>query len=193
MNKIYITSDLHFSHDREFIWRPRGFNSVYEMNEAIVKRAWEVMDAGDTLYILGDLMLKDDEMGLKLVNQLPGYKHIIYGNHDTDNRIAKYNERIANLQSAQWATRLNYNGYHFYLSHYPSITSNNDYDKPLKQRMLNLCGHSHVQDKWADWDKGYIYHVEVDCHNCFPICIDEIIEDFRYKTGDCRVNIDKLL
>ena len=30
---IYITSDLHFCHDRGFIYGPRGFKSVHEMNE----------------------------------------------------------------------------------------------------------------------------------------------------------------
>ena len=29
---IYLTSDLHFNHSREFIYKPRGFNSVEEMN-----------------------------------------------------------------------------------------------------------------------------------------------------------------
>ena len=33
VSKIFVTSDLHFGHDREFIWKARGFNSVQEMNE----------------------------------------------------------------------------------------------------------------------------------------------------------------
>lgn len=28
MGNIYMTSDLHFGHDREFIWKVRGFLSV---------------------------------------------------------------------------------------------------------------------------------------------------------------------
>ena len=38
MGEIFFTSDLHFMHDREFIWGPRGFKDVYEMNEAIIAR-----------------------------------------------------------------------------------------------------------------------------------------------------------
>ena len=30
---IYLTSDWHFGHDREFIWKARGYSSVEEMNE----------------------------------------------------------------------------------------------------------------------------------------------------------------
>ena len=38
MAKDWITSDLHFCHDREFVWETRGFQNVEEMNEAIVER-----------------------------------------------------------------------------------------------------------------------------------------------------------
>ena len=33
---IYFSSDLHLNHDKDFIWRERGFSSVEEMNETIV-------------------------------------------------------------------------------------------------------------------------------------------------------------
>ena len=44
MSKIWLTSDLHFGHDREFIWGPRGFKNVNEMNEAIIKN-WNAVVA----------------------------------------------------------------------------------------------------------------------------------------------------
>ena len=37
MNNVYFCSDFHFCHDRDFIYKPRGFDSVYEMNEQIIK------------------------------------------------------------------------------------------------------------------------------------------------------------
>ena len=30
---LFFTSDWHFNHDREFVWKQRGFSSVDEMNE----------------------------------------------------------------------------------------------------------------------------------------------------------------
>ena len=33
----WFTSDWHFCHDRAFIYEPRGFKNVYEMNETIIK------------------------------------------------------------------------------------------------------------------------------------------------------------
>ena len=32
MSKIFVTSDLHLGHDREFIWGARGYADVNEMN-----------------------------------------------------------------------------------------------------------------------------------------------------------------
>ena len=31
---IYVTSDLHWGHNKEFIWKARGYSSVEDMNEA---------------------------------------------------------------------------------------------------------------------------------------------------------------
>ena len=45
------------SHDREFIWKARGFNSVDEMNEETIRRFNEVVNPEDTVYILGDIAL----------------------------------------------------------------------------------------------------------------------------------------
>ena len=54
MNKIWFTSDLHFCHDREFIYGPRGFKSVHEMNDAIIKNFNDTVAWDDDLFILGD-------------------------------------------------------------------------------------------------------------------------------------------
>ena len=54
MGKIFLTSDLHFGHDREFVWKVRGYNSVEEMNEAQVRKWNETVSENDSVYILGD-------------------------------------------------------------------------------------------------------------------------------------------
>ena len=179
MNKIYITSDFHFCHDKPFIYEPRGFKSVQEMNETIIKNFNEVMDWEDSIFILGDCFLNNNEEGMKLLKRIPGRKFIIYGNHDTDNR----QEMMIvdpQLYPLGFAYTMKYGGYHFYLSHYPTLTSNyNENNKPLKRRVINICGHSHVDNKFADMDKGLIYHVELDAHNMKPVLIDDIIEDIK--------------
>ena len=178
MNKIFFTSDIHFCHDRAFIYEPRGFKSVHEMNEQIIKNFNEVMDWEDTIYILGDCFLNNNEEGMKLLKRIPGRKFIVFGNHDTDNRQEMMFVE-PQLYPIGFANVMKYNGYHFYLSHYPTITSNLDENKPLKRRVISLCGHSHTQDKFKDMDKGLIFHVELDTNNCYPWLIDDIIEDIK--------------
>ena len=177
---IYITSDFHFGHDKPFIWKDRGFSSIQEMNETLITNYNYIIKPEDHVYILGDLILGDLKGGLAAIERLNGTLHIVRGNHDTDRRWAAY-ATLPNVIEVENAIYLKYKKYNFYLSHYPTITSNYDYDKPLRQRALNLCGHTHTTNKWADADKGYIYHCEVDAHNNFPVLLDNIIEDFKVK------------
>lgn len=182
MSKIWLTSDLHFNHDREFIWGPRGFKNVYEMNDAIIKNWNNAVDIEDDVYVLGDLMLGDNELGIKMIKQLKGKIHIILGNHDTASRKALY-ENCHNVVEVKYADVIKYNGYTFYLSHYPSITSNHDDEKPLKAKIISLCGHSHYSNKFKDMDKGIIYHVEMESHNNMPISLETIINDLKTFTS----------
>lgn len=79
---------------------------------------------------------------------------------------------------------LKYQGYNFYLSHYPTICTNGDSNKPLKRQVIGICGHSHTKNKFQDMDKGLIYHVELDAHDNKPILLDDIIEDIKNYKGD---------
>ena len=178
--KTWFTSDLHLGHDREFIWKPRGFNSVYEMNETIIKNWNSVVNPKDDVYVLGDLMLGDNENGRKLLCKLKGNLHIILGNHDSDVRQEIY-DNLYNVVEITYVTIVKYNNYKFYLSHYPTITSSYDENKPLKAKVINLCGHTHTEDKFKDWDKGLIYHVELDAHNNELVNINRIINDIKEK------------
>ena len=177
---IFVTSDLHFCHDKAFLYEPRGFHSVREMNAAIVKNWNNVVNPEDDVYVLGDLMLNDNEEGARLLSMLHGHLHIILGNHDTKARIELY-KQSPNVVEVCDAKRLDYLGYHFFLCHYPTLTSNHDSDKPLAARLISLCGHTHTPDRFCDWDKGYIYHCELDAHNNYPEMLENIIVDLQKK------------
>lgn len=178
--KIFVTSDTHFCHNRDFLYAPRGCVSPDEMNKLIVKKWNSLVTEDDEVYHLGDVMLNNDDEGLKLLKQLNGFIHIIRGNHDSDQRIAKY-IKCHNVVEVRDAAYLHYGKYHFFLSHFPCICSNFDYDKPLKARTINLCGHTHTQDKWANWEQGVIYHCELDAHGVAPVALDDVIVDLEKK------------
>lgn len=178
MGNIWITSDFHFCHDREFVYKPRGFNCVRDMNEAIVKNYNQLVQPNDDVYVLGDLMLSDNITGMKLLRNLKGRIHIIGGNHDTDERVRLY--RTAwNVEEVIMGCNLQYNGWRFFLSHYPSLCGYYEEGKRLKNCRINLCGHTHTNNRFADMDKGIIYHCELNAHNNKPVNIDEIIDDIK--------------
>ena len=178
MGQVWFTSDLHLHHDQAFIYEPRGFKSVYEMNVAIAQNWNAVVQPEEDVYVLGDLMLNDNDAAMRIIKQLKGQIHVVRGNHDTDARMELYNQcyNIVEITEGQF---FKWNGYHFYLSHYPCLCSNFDDNKPLKNRLISLAGHSHYKDKFQDMDKGLIYHVEVDAHNCYPISIEDIVKDIQ--------------
>lgn len=177
---IYFTSDLHLGHNKDFVYEVRGFNDIIQMEETIIKNWNNIITPEDTVYILGDLMLGDTDHGIEIVNQLNGKKVIIVGNHDTDTRLALYEEKLQNIEFIAHAHRMKYGKAIFYLSHYPTLTSNFDDQIAWAKHLINLFGHTHQTNKFFN-DNPYMYHVGMDTHNCTPISIDKIIEDIKKK------------
>ena len=176
--KIWFTSDLHFGHDKEFLYKPRGFNSITEHDETIISNFNSVVSNDDVLVILGDVMLGDNSYGIKCLNRLNGRKFIIRGNHDTDKRWAEYAES-SNARLLDLVLVEKIRGYLCYLSHYPTATSNFDADKPLRQQLLNLSGHTHCKEKFNNLTGSY--NVAVDAHNNFPVEFNTIITDIKER------------
>ena len=106
---IYFTSDLHLNHNRGFIYEPRGFHSVEEMNEAIIDLWNKIVTDDDDVYLLGDVMLGDTQLGIELFKRLKGKIHIVLGNHDTDNRVELY-RTLPNVVEVALALKIKYNG-----------------------------------------------------------------------------------
>ena len=181
MGNIYVTSDWHFCHSKPFLYEPRGFENIDQMNAAIVRQHNEIVKPEDDVWVLGDLVLSNTEEGLEYIKMLNGHLHIIAGNHCTDRRIELY-KQLPNATYEGLAARLKYNKYHFYLSHYPTLVSNFDEEEPLKNQTICLCGHSHCKHWYEDLNKGLIVHVEMDTNNCYPWLLDDIIENLKeYK------------
>lgn len=176
-SRIWFSSDYHLQHAKPFIYTPRGFLSVEEMNQAIIANHNNCVKPNDDVYLLGDILLGELESGLELLTQLNGRIHLIRGNHDTDTRWAAY-QQLPNIVEQQNSLYLKYKKYHFYLSHFPTLCSNYD-DRGLRARTINLCGHSHTTNKFTDMDKGVVYHVELDAHQNKPILLDDIIKDLQ--------------
>ena len=185
MGEIYFTSDTHFCHNQGFLYAPRGFTNVDDMNETIVENWNKVVKPHDTVYHLGDTILNDTEKGIEYFKRLNGEIFLIWGNHDTQNRINALFEACRHKLLGGWyAFVIKHGKQSIYLSHYPTLTSNFD-DKHFSQHVINLHGHTHQQTNWLQLDNPFMYHVGMDSHNCTPVHIDEVITDIRNRWNQC--------
>ena len=188
MGRIFFTSDLHMGHDREFVWKVRGYDSVQAMNLAQVQKWNKIIEDEDDVYALGDLMLGDPE-NIEFIKQLKGRIHIVLGNHDTANREKMYRELTNVVEIAEVGIRLQYKKHHFILTHYPMLTGNLEKES-LKQMTLNLYGHTHQLTNFYN-DMPFLYHVGVDSHNGYPVLLDNIIEEMYAKVEECKKFLDE--
>ena len=177
---IYFTSDWHFNHDKDFIWKKRGYNSVEEMNDDLINKICSTLDEGDELWVLGDLVMGDIDKAAAVLSRIPYSVHFLVGNHDTIRRINLYDslgwinhERAIQVTDGNWD---------FYLSHYPTVTMNYD-DVKKHHPLINLHGHTHYQNKFYN-DNPYMYNVGVDSQNGYPVSIDKIKADIKEKLNE---------
>lgn len=174
MGNIYLTSDLHFGHEREFLYGPRGFASIQEHDEAVITRWNETIQEDDDVYVLGDLMLNDNEHGLECLRRLNGRLHLIRGNHDTDARWKLYSELENVVELCGWSCMLRIGKRYFYLSHWPVRIGNGE----EVHGPYCLHGHTH-HDNAYEYIEDRCYNVNLDAHNCYPVAIEDIIKNIK--------------
>lgn len=160
MSNIWIISDTHFNHNKEFVYKDRGFNSIEEMNEYIIYSWNYLVKSEDTVYHLGDVIMGDLDAGLPLVKSLNGHIKLALGNHDTPQRVAAFSEFFDEIQLGY---RLKVGKKILYLSHYPMLTGNFDNSKTY-----SIHGHTHSKDKFNS-EYELMFNVCCDAINCMPL------------------------
>ncbi len=180
---IYLTSDTHFCHDKPFVYEPRGFNSIDDMNKTIINNWNGIVTDQDDIYVLGDFFLgTDTDYICDAIGNLRGRIHLIIGNHDTPAKIELYKElRICEVL---YATQIKFKKRLFYLSHYPTMTA--DLQSNPEKAIFNLFGHTHSKDKFYG-DSPYMYNVAVDANDDAPVSIDFIYDSIMTKISETVV------
>lgn len=175
MGNIWLTSDTHFNHQRNFILEPRGFNSIEKMNETIISNWNYMIKDDDIVYHLGDVIMGEDlQAGIDILKRLNGKKYLAYGNHDTNNRIEAFKKENL-FEDIQMGYRLKAGKSTLLLTHYPTLTGNGE----DKNKVFNLHGHTHQKTDFTQ-DFPLLYHVGVDSHNCFPVSLEVAIEEIKH-------------
>lgn len=157
--RVFFTSDLHFSHISILYFHPErleqsGLSKEFlEENKALAIRQYDEWLVGrwnstikkrDSIYILGDLCLANKENTERLLNRLNGKKYLVRGNHDKScNGLERYFEGVWDIKEAKFTN----NQYKFIspdepfcleMCHYPLLTWNRK-----THGSLSIHGHVH--------------------------------------------------
>jgi calcineurin-like phosphoesterase family protein len=152
MSNIWFTSDTHFGHTniagpKISRWNSgyRNFNSVHEMNMALIDGINKYVKENDILYHLGDwsfggihnIKLFRDSIVCKKI-------HLILGNHDQHivDKEVKFHDSSFNpielFSSVQDVLQVSHGKHKFFMSHYPHLSWDGSH-----KGVIMLHGHEH--------------------------------------------------
>lgn len=141
---IRYIADMHLDHADILAYDNRPYDSVEEMNEALIANWNRVVDEEDLTWILGDFCL--GESWRAHLQRLHGRKSLIIGNHDAAERIeaardcfeeiVSYKEMV-DVEEQSGETR------HVVLCHYPILGFRDHYFG-----WTHLYGHVHTSYEW---------------------------------------------
>jgi calcineurin-like phosphoesterase family protein len=168
MAKTFLTSDLHFFHTNVIDFCKRPYGSIEHMNAELIKNWQSVVGAHDHVWFLGDFSFGNYDQTASVLEQLPGIKHLIVGNHDRKGRAEK-------LFNRDWK-RFFADSHDYYrlktplgkavLCHFPFASWERGY--------YNFHGHLHspagYANKWKQYDVG------ADANNYTPLLLEDAIK-----------------
>lgn len=98
----YYISDTHFGHKNVIRYDNRPFDSIEEMDEAMIQLWNETVNDADAVYILGDFSWYKEDKTALILGKLKGHKILIKGNHDrVSSKVARYFDRVCVMQKSK--------------------------------------------------------------------------------------------
>jgi calcineurin-like phosphoesterase family protein len=154
----------------------RPFDSMEQMNDALIQNWNSYVTDRDEIYILGDFIFKRSGIGAnEIIKKLKGKKYLIKGNHDKFVDHSSFNKN-----SFEWIRDyyvLDYNKLKFVLFHYPIF----EWDGYFRDS-IHLYGHVHHGGSSPEQCKRFeilgkrAINVGVDVHEYYPVSIEAIIK-----------------
>jgi calcineurin-like phosphoesterase family protein len=124
MSRVWYTSDLHFGHTR--VSEIRGFDTTLSHDLSITEEWHKTVSKNDSVYVLGDIAVGSPQRALAILNELPGRKHLISGNHDVVHSMhtrghskAEQLRWFDTFETIQTYVKRKLNGRNVLLSHFP--------------------------------------------------------------------------
>lgn len=176
--KIWFTSDTHFGHNNILKFCNRPWNTVEEMDEALINNWNSVIKKDDIIFHLGDFAFAQNWRWKEIIERLNGNIYLILGNHD----VVRYpGDSIMQLfKGVYQQLLLKIDGFKVYLNHYPFLCYAGTYRGP-ETATIQLFGHVHTHEGSNGKDDmrmnnlfPYQYDVGVDNNLYTPISWEEI-------------------
>lgn len=150
MNTFFI-ADPHFGHGAIIGYENRPFETVEEMDQALIDNWNRVVGKHDKVYLLGDVSFYKDDKTANIVKQLKGLKYLVVGNHDSPNVMRYYDMGFHRV----YDNPVILDGF-WMLSHEPLyINANMPY--------ANIFGHVHASKQYTN------YSIQSFC-----VCVERI-------------------
>ncbi len=192
MANTWIISDTHFGHSNIIEYCKRPFKDADHMDAVMIKRWQARVRPWDTVYHLGDVMLtarKTDEELRQFIDQLPGKKILILGNHDKSaERMMDFGFTHA-VESAVVSV-LGFSGMRVVLNHYPLTFKPLSFSRDGIPPDYVLHGHIHnstEEMRREIHEKNELVHIPsfninccVEMWNYEPCTIQHIIKKHKY-------------
>lgn len=197
----FFTSDTHFWHKNIIRYSNRPFDSVEEMNEAIIDNWNSVVGPDDTVFHLGDVALGPWSEWAGTLSRLNGYKILVVGNHERifKGEKPKMQERFADFYHDFFDEVVdNYpkfvlsDGSVVNLSHFPYEADHMERSRHMEFRMPDdgvplIHGHTHAEFAAEGMDARLSrskagtpqVHVGMDAWDYNLVSEDEVIELLR--------------
>jgi len=178
---IFLTADLHLGHSniagpKTSLWKTgfRHFDSVEEMNAAIIDNINKMVGQKDTLYINGDFAMGGH-------HKIPDYRrriiceniHIILGNHD--DHIHKYADLFSSISESKL---IYWNKEGIYMNHYAGRVWYGSH-----KGYYHAYGHSHGSLEHTPYGKSMDVGID-NAYRLFGAYRPFYIEEFMYMLKD---------
>lgn len=183
----HFSSDQHFDHFNIIGYSGRPYDTVEEMNEALVDNWNAHVSVDDETWILGDLCMGRLEHSMQFIARLNGRKILLPGNHDKcwfghkkfQPWVAKYIDAGIDEVISQNTVTLQLGGQPVLACHFPYFgdhyAERYHQHRPVDRGMSLL--HGHIHEKWKV--HGHQVNVGVDVWDYRPVSEEELLPLLR--------------
>ena len=182
----FFTSDSHFFHRNIITYCHRPFESIEQMNDALITNWNSVVPKNVVVFHLGDFCFGDAKQWNELLDRLHGRIYLCLGNHDIRHLNRPFMQRFAGVSHEMY---IRVDRQPIILNHYPFLSFGGKEDWGWQ-----LFGHIHtnpfndnvLSNERIEFLTPTQYDVGVDNNNYAPIPFRRLQSIISYQSDTSR-------